>query len=98
MAVGLDANAETLCTSGLEISGQCISIVKASVVPFGAGLAALLIVMGCTWVAPTHKRLVAIATFSVGAVVAAVFGVGAGDPFFLIPMASAIVVGAGALA
>jgi hypothetical protein len=98
MAAGLDANAESLCTSGLEISDQCISIAKASVVPFGAGLAALLIVIGCTWVAPTHKRQVAIATFSVGAVVAAVIGVSAGDRFILVPMVAAIVVGAGALA
>jgi hypothetical protein len=59
--------------------------------PLGAGLAALLIVTGCSAVAPAHKRLVAVVTFLAGTGIALFMGL-SGKAFE--PMVTAILVGA----
>ena len=76
--------------------GQCVEPwfgqVQNAILPFGAGLAAALIMITCTWLARTHKRLVAIATFVVGTIVAIMIGK---DMIWgQLPMAAAIVSGA----
>jgi len=90
MFVGVEA----LCRS--EVSGgPCAAPWSANlqyaVVAFGAGLAATLIMVSCTWLAPTHKRQTAIATFVVGTIVAIYLGNVASDSH--IPMVAAIVAG-----
>ena len=100
--VGMYVGIESLCPESQVVSGECMApwFGKAAlaVVTFGAALAALLIMIACTWVAPEYKRQVAIATFSVGAVFAIAIGVNASDRLILIPMAAAIITGASALA
>jgi hypothetical protein len=102
VGVGLYVGIESLCPTSQIVSGQCVApwFGKAAyaVVALGAALAAFLIVIGCAWVAPDYKRQVAIATFSVGTIVAIVMGVSASDRSILISMAAAIVTGGSALA
>jgi hypothetical protein len=89
--LGLDA----LCPADQVVSGRCVApwyqAASAVVSCIGAGLAALLILLSCTLLAPTHRRLVAIATFIAGAVVASFMGFSAGA---FGPMVTAIVTGA----
>jgi hypothetical protein len=78
ISIALYEGVEALCPFGQVVSGQCVApwFVDASdaFIAFGAALAAALVVSACTFVAPTHRRHVAIATFVVGAVVAIMMG------------------------
>jgi hypothetical protein len=58
---------------------------------FGAGLAAVLILLVSTWLAPTQKPRVAVWTFTLGCLVAAFMGIGTGMYAALI---AAIAIGA----
>ena len=102
VGVGLYEGVKSLCPADQMISGECFApwfdSAFYAIVAFGAALAAILIMIGCTWVAPAYKRQVAIATFVVGTIVAATMGIPAGDSIILIPMGTAIVTGAVVLA
>jgi hypothetical protein len=71
---GLDA----LCPFGQIVSGRCSApwFLDGSdlFIALGAALAAVLVMIACTLLAPTHKRHVAIATFAVGTVAAVMMG------------------------
>ena len=92
--VGLDA----LCPAEQIISGLCVApwhkAASAAVDCIGAGLAAALILLACTLLAPSHRQRVAIGTFIVGAVVAIFMGFSA-NAFG--PLVTAIVAGAAIL-
>jgi hypothetical protein len=84
---------EHLCPPELLISGTCSvpwwSYVERSVSSFGTALAAVLVVLVSTIVAPSHRRRVAWVSFSVGAIVAAIMGF-----LFVAELAAALVAGA----
>jgi hypothetical protein len=92
--MGVDA----LCPAEQVISGLCVApwyeAASGSVICMGAALAAVLIMLACTWLAPSYKPQVAIATFVVGAAVASLMGWSAGA---FGPMVAAIIAGALAL-
>jgi hypothetical protein len=79
-------------------SGQCFApwflIASKVLIALGAALAATLVMVTCTWIAPAYKRQVAIATFVVGTAIAIFL---AWNREFA-AMASAIIAGAIALA
>ena len=99
IGVALYQGAESLCPASQIESGHCIAPwfrpVSEGLVAFGAALAAVLVMIVCTLLAPTHRRQVAIATFAVGAAVAIYMGLGANS---YAAMVSAIVAGAVVLA
>jgi hypothetical protein len=70
-----------------------LEIGKSSAVVLGASLAAALVMITCTSLAPSNKREVAVATFVIGTVVAIYMG----WKFFVVPVLSAIVTGAALL-
>jgi hypothetical protein len=78
LGIALYEGVEALCPFGQVVSGRCIApwFVDASdaFIASGAALAAALVMIACTFVAPTHRRHVAIATFAVGTVVAIMMG------------------------
>jgi hypothetical protein len=84
-----------LCFSDQIVSGLCVApwfgIVEFTTIAFGAALAAVLILVGCVWLAPERKREVAIATFIVGAFVAILMGIG--SAITLVPMMAAVIAG-----
>jgi len=90
------AGIDALCPAKQAVSGLCVapwySAASTAVICVGAGLAAVLIMLTCTWLAPSNKQQVAILTFVVGAVVASLMGLSAGA---FAPMVASI--GAGAL-
>ena len=57
----------------------------------GAALSALYVVIGCTWLAPSHKRRTTLVVFGLGALTAGVLG---RSLKMYLPMALAILVGA----
>jgi hypothetical protein len=61
----------------------------------GAGLAALHVVIGCVWFAPSHKARTAQVVFGIGALAAGILG---GTLEMYLPMVLAILVGACAAA
>jgi hypothetical protein len=87
------------CPPDQLVSGWCAApwyrFASQAVVCIGAGLAAALILVTSTWLAPAHKRLVAIAAYLVGAAVACTMGFAATA---YAAMACALLVGAGTLA
>lgn len=91
---------ESFCPEDQMISGHCaapwFSTATDALVAFGAALAAVLVMVSCTWMAPAHKRPVAIATFAAGAIVAVVLG--GGSSLSLAPRVAAILAGAVTLA
>jgi hypothetical protein len=95
VGIGLHLALDSLCPPEQTVSGLCIAPWHApasqTLMAFGAGLAALLVMLTCTFLAPTHRRQVAIATFIVGALVASIMGLSASA---LGPMVAAILVGA----
>ena len=95
LGISLQLGLDALCPPDQVVSGSCTapwhSAASAAAVCAGAGLAAVLILVACTWLAPSHRRQVAIATFSVGAAVAIFMGVSAN---LLGPLITAIVAGA----
>jgi hypothetical protein len=94
IAVALFQGSEALCPAKYMESGGChapwSSLVEEVLVAFGAALAAALVMIACTTLAPAHKREVAIATFAAGTIVAVIMGWNR----FLIPMIAAILAGA----
>jgi hypothetical protein len=99
IGIGLYQGIEALCPASQVVSGHCFAPwfrpVSDGLIAFGAALAAVLVMLACTLLAPTHRRQVAIATFAVGTVVAVFMGVGASA---YAAMVSAVVAGAVVLA
>lgn len=99
LGLGLYQALEALCPAGQVESGHCVAPwfrpVSDGLVALGAALAAVLVLIACTLLAPTHRRQVAIATFAVGAVIAVFMGTSASA---YAAMVSAVVAGAVALA
>ena len=95
LGISLDLGLEALCPADQTISGLCVApwykTAFAAVTCVGAGFAAVLVLLACTWLAPSHRRLVATATFSVGAVVAIFMGVSANA---MGPLITALLAGA----
>jgi hypothetical protein len=75
--------------SGTECDAAWFATVDHALMPFGAGLAAVLVVLLPTVIAPSHRRMVAWAVFVVGAGIAAVPGIGG----FYLEFSAAIVSG-----
>jgi hypothetical protein len=71
--------AESRCPAELMVSGLCtahwFTYASRAASSVGAAMAAVLIVLSCTYVAPSHRRQVATTVFAVGAVAAVVMGV-----------------------
>lgn len=97
ISIALYQGVEALCPSDQVESGHCFApwLLAASnaLIAFGAGLAAVLVMLASTLVAPAHKRQVAIATFALGTLVA----IAMGWNHAIGPMVAAIVAGAIAL-
>lgn len=95
LALVLHAGVDILCPADQVISALCVApwyeVASNAVVCVGAGLAALLIMLVSTSLAPAYKRQVAVATFVAGAAVAALMGWNAGA---FGPMLAAIITGA----
>jgi len=95
--IALHQGIEALCSLGQKERGGCYEPwfwVFSRVLPeFGAALAAALVLIACTLVAPARKRQVAIAAFAIGAVVAIIMGWG-----HVAPIAAAIISGSIVLA
>src|SRR5215470_13123484 len=87
--------AQWSCPRAHVVSGMCTTpwfrYVDRAIFCIGAGLAAALVVVACTFVAPRHRGLVAVVTFVAGSVAAIAMGLIAGAFFEL---ATALVVGA----
>lgn len=85
--------AERLCPPELLISGTCNvpwwSYVVQGISSFGAALAAVLVVLVSSVVAPSHRRRVAWLTYSVGTVVAVIMGY-----MFIVELSAALLAGA----
>ena len=97
--IALYLGLNSLCSPDRFVSGLCSApwYVSASgaLVAFGAALAAALILVTSTLLAPDYKRQIAFATFIVGALVAICMGLATQA---YAAMASAILVGAAVLA
>jgi len=97
IGLGLHLIIDSLCPRDLIVSGLCTARwyepASTTVFSIGAAAAAVFIVVGCTLAAPSHKHIVAVATFLLGAAYAVVLGVQA---HMWVPMIAAIVVGAAA--
>ena len=69
---------EALCPASQVESGHCFAPwflhVLAGLIVFGAALAAVLIMITCTLLAPTRRRQVAVVTFILGALAAIKMG------------------------
>jgi hypothetical protein len=78
ISIALYKGVEALCPFGKVESGRCFApwFLDASEVfiASGAALAAALVMIACTLLAPTHRRQVAIATFIVGTIAAIMMG------------------------
>ena len=98
LALVMHAGLDILCPAEQMISSLCVApwyeAASNAVVCVGAGLAALLIMLACTSLAPAYKKQVAVATFVAGAAVAALMGWNVGA---FAPMLAAMVTGALAL-
>src|SRR5262249_47621839 len=81
VGIGLLLGVSALCRPEQVNSGMCgapwFPVATQILIAFGAGLAALLIMLVCAALAPTHKRYVAMATFAGGAIAAVIMGFGA---------------------
>lgn len=93
--VGLYSVVETFCPVDQMVSGMCVApwFRRAAQAVFwtGSALAAVLIPIACTVVAPAHRRRVALVTFVVGALVALAMAIAATA---YLELATALVVGA----
>ena len=101
LAAGIALHGSLLrfCPPDQVVSGWCAApwhrYASQAVVCMGAGLAATMVLLICAWLAPTHKRQVAITTYLIGAVVACMMGMAATA---YAAMASALLAGAVILA
>jgi|SRR5688572_19644102 len=97
VGVGLYVAAEKFAPPNQMILGHVVpwlEIGQSSGVVLGASLAAALVMITCTSLAPTNKRAVAVATFVIGTILAIYMG----WKFFVVPMLAAIATGAALLA
>jgi hypothetical protein len=98
IGIALYQGVEALCPRDQVESGHCVApwFMGASnaLIAFGAALAAVLVMIACTLIAPAQKRQVAIATFFLGAIVAVTIGWN----HAVAPMIVAIIAGAIVLA
>lgn len=94
VGIALYQGIEALCPPDQVESGHCFApwflTTSNALIVFGAALAAVLVMLVCTWIAPAHKRQVAIATFALGTLVA----IGMGWDLAFAPTLGAIVAGA----
>jgi hypothetical protein len=78
ISIALYRGVDALCPFGQVVSGRCSAqwFLDASdvFVAIGAALAAALVMIACTLLAPTHRGYVAIATFVVGTFAAIMMG------------------------
>jgi hypothetical protein len=78
ISIALYRGVEALCPFGQVESGRCFApwFLDSSdaFIASGAALAAALIMIACTLLAPTHRRQVAITTFIVGTIAAIMMG------------------------
>jgi hypothetical protein len=78
IGIGLYEIVESLCPAKYNLYGHCdapwFPTAAKALIAFGAALAAILIMITCTLLAPSHKRQVAIATFCVGTLAAIAMG------------------------
>ena len=78
VGIALVGGLYSLCPTTQVVSGMCVvpwyRAATEGLVCFGAGLAAVLVLLTCTLLAPKYKPRVAIVTFVVGAVIAACMG------------------------
>jgi hypothetical protein len=90
---------DRLCPADQLVSGYCIApwfrVAEQAAVCFGAGLAAVLILVACTVLAPAHRRQVSIAVYVLGAVVACRMGFAVQQ---FAALAAALIAGAAMLA
>ncbi len=96
LGVGVHAGIEALCPADQMVSGECSApwflAAEKAAVALGAALAAVLVMITCTLLAPSHRRQVAITTFVVGAIVATYMGL------YLFTSATVAAIAAGAVA
>lgn len=94
-AYELDAFATYLCPENMMVSGMCTAdwfdTAFDSIVCFGAAMAAALVVLLCTLIAPARREQVARATYLVGALAAVVMAIPTRD---FLPLACALIAGA----
>jgi hypothetical protein len=94
IGIALHEGLNMLCPPELVVSGICEASwypgAERGLVAFGAGLAAVLVMIACTLIAPTNKRGAAIGTFATGSIVA----IALGWTELLVPMVAAITAGA----
>ncbi len=78
LAMALLTGLDHLCPREQIVSGMCMAPWYPGAFEvlfcFGAGIAAALVVVTCTLIAPSYKRRIAVATFLAGSVVAVVMG------------------------
>jgi MFS family permease len=98
LGIALYQGVEALCPPDQVESGHCFApwflTVSNALIAFGAALAAVLVMIACTLLAPAHKRQVAMATFALGTLAA----VAMGWNHAIAPMIAAIMAGAIVLA
>jgi hypothetical protein len=91
----LEALVTYLCPENKMVSGMCTTewygVALDSIFAFGAAMAAALIVLLCTLVAPASREQVSRATYLVGAVAAVVMGISA---HAILPLVCALIAGA----
>jgi hypothetical protein len=95
----LYSTAERMCPAQMMVSGICVapwfSFASATIICLGAALAAVLVVVGVTWVAPADRRVVSRVIYLIGAITAIALGVASAA---WLELASALVAGAIAVA
>jgi hypothetical protein len=88
VAVTFYTIAETLCPREQMTSGFCIAPwfehVEGAILCLGAGLAAALITVSCTLVAPSHRRVVVVVTLLAGSAIALSMGLRSGHYLALV--------------
>ena len=94
IGIGLYASLKKFCPLDQIVSGGCTApwylMAEKAVVAFGAALAAVFVMTTCTFLAPSHKREIAITTFAIGSIVAIYMGA----YLFFAQMVSAVIAGA----
>jgi hypothetical protein len=87
-----------MCPENQMVSRMCTAPwydgASTAAIAFGAAMAAVFIMIACTAIAPTHKRVAAVCTFACGVLVAAAMGVSSGE---YVALVAAVVAGAVAL-
>jgi hypothetical protein len=88
VALTLYTIAETLCPREQMISGLCTAPwfdhAERAILSLGAGLAAALITVSCTLLAPSHRRVVVVVTLLAGSAIALSMGLKSGHYLALV--------------